>query len=107
MTTPAPLAAQPVIATVTGKDLLDQLNSLAANFATMSAKLDDLPATVHDHENRLRALEGFNVADHGGRLTTLEQSKWKSSGVAAAISGILSSGALAAILQATHQLGHS
>lgn len=102
MTTP-PVGAQPVIATITGKDLLDQLNSLASNFATMSAKLDDLPATVHDHETRLRTIEGHSVGDHGTRITALERAKWKGAGVAAGLSSLVSSGAVAGIIAAMHR----
>lgn len=47
----------PVIATITGADLLNQLNSLGNKFGEMSAKLDDIPRQVRDHETRIRALE--------------------------------------------------
>jgi hypothetical protein len=48
----------PVIATVTGKELLDKLDSLTASVTQLTAKLDDIPHTVADHEQRVRKLEG-------------------------------------------------
>lgn len=49
---------QVTIATVSGKDLLDRLDSLSTNFRDFTQKLDDVPTKVADHEIRLRTIEG-------------------------------------------------
>lgn len=47
----------PVIATVTGADLLARLDKLSSDIDGIGRKIDDLPRQVHDHESRIRALE--------------------------------------------------
>jgi hypothetical protein len=57
----------PVIATVTGKELLDKLDALASAFASLSSKMDNVPA-------RLARIEEKNYvtwAQLGGVLTLL------------------------------------
>jgi hypothetical protein len=48
---------QQVIAQVTGGDLLVRLDVMSGNIATLTAKLDDIPNTLRDHEARLRLVE--------------------------------------------------
>lgn len=74
---------QPVIASVTGEDLLKRLD----NISVAIAKLDDIPAKLHDHESRLRLLE---------------QWRWKSAGIAAALSSVMSSGLTALVIANIH-----
>jgi len=74
---------QPIIATVTGNDLLARLDSISTNVAHLTAKLDDIPSTLHDHE---------------GRLRLLEQWRWRGAGIAAVVSSLLSSGIVTAII---------
>lgn len=54
MTEPQPV---PVVATISGKDLLDKFDSLTASVNQLATKLDDVPSKVADHESRIRALE--------------------------------------------------
>jgi hypothetical protein len=62
-----------VIAAVTGKDLLERLDSLTREFTHLAAKLDDIPSAVHDHETRLRHLEAAKVVtwSHAAAAATL------------------------------------
>lgn len=57
MTAAMPIPADPVLAMITGKDLLDQLAGVNQSVQTLTVKLDHLPAQVTDHESRLRRLE--------------------------------------------------
>lgn len=82
-TNPPPV--QSVIATVTGNDLLARLDSISTSVAHLTAKIDDIPLTLHDHE---------------GRIRLLEQWRWKGAGIAAVVSGLMSSGIVAAIVTA-------
>lgn len=72
--TPAPL----VVATVTGKDLLDQLGALHESVVVLTTTVADIP----------------------GRVRALEAWRWKAVGVSSALSAILSSGVVAAIFEA-------
>lgn len=47
----------PVIATVTGADLIEKIDKLAAQVAELVGKFGDVPRQLHDHETRIRALE--------------------------------------------------
>jgi hypothetical protein len=38
-------------------------------------RMDERMNMVQDHETRIRTLEAYNLADHGGRLSALE--KWR------------------------------
>lgn len=46
-----------VVATISGKDLLDRLDALSTSFTELSRKLDDIPTHVADHEARIRVVE--------------------------------------------------
>lgn len=61
----------PVLATITGRDLLDQLEKVTSSVQALTVKVDALPASVKDHEIRIR---------------NLEFRQWFAAGVAAAIS---------------------
>lgn len=75
----------PVIATITGADLLGKLDSLSSSFNELSRKLDDVPARVHENETRIREMVGVpgTVQDHESRLRALERRLWVIGGAAA------------------------
>jgi hypothetical protein len=82
---PAPTGAA-VIATVTGRDLLDELGALRESVTTLTATVNTIPVTVQDHETRLRGLERW---------------RWMGTGIAAFLSAAISSGAVGLIVTAT------
>lgn len=61
MSTNEPVEQAPtaVIATITGKDLLDRLDSLSTSFRDFTQKLDDVPSHVADLELRMRVQESM------------------------------------------------
>jgi hypothetical protein len=52
-----PPQPQSVLATITGKDLLDKLEALTTAMQAIAVTIDPLPKMVADHETRLRAVE--------------------------------------------------
>lgn len=50
-------ASEPILATITGKDLLDKLDGVTQAVTDLALKISPLPAAVADHEGRLRRLE--------------------------------------------------
>jgi hypothetical protein len=68
--TPVIVGQSPVIATITGDELLNELKAISKSLS----KLDDVPAQVKDHETRLRHQESLRCvtwAQLGGVLTLL------------------------------------
>jgi hypothetical protein len=52
-----PPASVGFVVEVTGKDILNQLTALERSVSEGFSKIDGIPSTVNDHENRIRALE--------------------------------------------------
>lgn len=103
MTEPQPPQPQTVLATITGKDLLDRLDGLTNAFQDLTRKLDDIPGKVADHEKRIRTLEGYGLADHDTRIAQVERGHWARSGSMSLGSALLSSGIVAAIIEVVHK----
>ncbi len=70
MSEPQPTA---VVATISGKDLLDKFDQLTASVYELGRKLDDVPAHVADLEDRMRQQEARRCVTWGqlGAVLTL------------------------------------
>lgn len=61
--------------TQSGSYEMTQLVAEVRGMREQLIRMDERMNMVQDHETRLRNLEGFQLADHTGRLTSLE--KWR------------------------------
>jgi hypothetical protein len=62
-----------IVATISGKDLLDKFDQLTASVNELARKLDDVPAHVADLEDRMRRQEARRCVSWGqlGAVLTL------------------------------------
>jgi hypothetical protein len=94
-------------AITTPNQMLDKIDTLTGEVRAMRSEinpaLSDVRHDLADHETRLRVVESKLPDELSSRLSTLEQVRWKASGGIALISGLVASGVVAAVIEATRR----
>lgn len=94
-------------AITTPNQMLSKIDTLIGEVGAMRSEinpaLSEVRHDVADHETRLRVVEAKLPDNLGTRLSTLEQTRWKASGVIAFVSAFLAAGGAAAIVEATRR----
>lgn len=92
MTAQPPMQQSPIIATVTGDDLLKRLDSVSEKLGDLIGKVDNIPHKIDSIETVQK--------DHEGRIRVLESWRWKGAGVASVLSAGIT-GTIVAIIVRT------
>lgn len=93
--TAAPVPGQPMVAMVSGADLLAQFNRQAETLARVETKVDGIPAELANHRAQLESQDR--------RLSKIEQWRAFATGAASLAVLLLTSGVVAALIGVAHR----